>query len=418
MFDVTAHYNEYLGPNREAMRLVVSLGLPESTQIAHTRVALAIVLDCSGSMSGEKIRAACNGAIQVIQELDEQFSFVVIAFTHEARVIYGPAEGIHGHKQRAIQAIQKLRADGGTSMSSALQTVIRAFDPYREWARTVLFLTDGQNGDKKELFYQTIEQCVRERISIYAWGVGSDWNADELRALAERTHGHADIIPRPDQIEAAFRQTFNQIRQTALTNVRLVLWTPEEVSVEQIEQAYPTMVKLDLQPDNTNPRQQVSALGSFSIGERRDFLINLNIRPHEPGRQYMIMRPSIRFVDAQQAEMEERGPRESWIAVEWTLQVAQAARINERVAHYTREGELAELITKGTAARERGDFQQAATWLAQALDMSEQVNNEEIARLLRMMITRGANGQVSLKNADALTLKTLEIKKGTTSQLS
>ena len=418
MFDVTSHYNPYLGPNREAMRLVVSLNLPENAQLAHTRVALAIVLDCSGSMAGEKIRAACDGAIKVVQELDEQFSFAVIAFTHEARVIYGPAEGIHGHKQRAIQAIQRLRADGGTSMSSALQAVIQSFDPYREWARTVLFLTDGQNGDKKDQFLKTIEQCVRERIGIYAWGVGSDWNADELRALAERTHGRADIIPRPDQIEAAFRQTFNQIRQTALTNVRFALWTPEEVSVQQVEQAYPTMVKLDIQPDGANPRQQIISLGSFAIDERRDFLINLNIRPHEPGRQYMIMRPSVRFVDAQQAEMEERGPRESWVAVEWTLQLALAAKINERVAHYTREGELAELITKGTEARAHGDLQQAAALLAQALDMSEQVNNEEIARLLRMMVTRGANGQVSLKNADALTLKTLEIKKGTTSQLS
>lgn len=418
MFDVAAHYNAYLGPNREAMRLVLSLGLPGDAQIARSRVALAIVLDCSGSMGGPKIRAAREGAIKVIQELDEQFSFVVITFNDKARVIYGPAEGIHGHKQRAIQAIQNLDADGGTSMSSALQAVIGSFDPYREWARTVLFLTDGQNGDRKPAFLQSVEHCVHERISIYAWGVGADWNADELRALAERTHGSADIIPRPEQIETAFRQTFNQIRQTALTNVRLAIWTPEEVTVQQIEQAFPTMVKLDIQPDGANPRQQIISLGSFSTGERREFLINLNIKPHEPGRQYMIMRPSIKYVDAQRTEMEERGPRESWLAVEWTFDVGLAAKINERVAHYTREGELAELITQGTEARTRGNLQQAAALLGQALDMSEQVQNEEIARLLRMMVTRGANGQFSLKNADAVTLKTLEIKKGKTAQIN
>ncbi len=417
MFEVTSHYNPYLGPNRQAMRLVVSLALPADAQIARSRVALAIVLDCSGSMAGEKIRAACDGAIKVIQELDEQFSFVVIAFTHEARVIYGPAEGIHGHKQRAIQAIQHVRADGGTSMSSALQAVIGSFAPYREWARTVLFLTDGQNGDKKPVFLQTVDQCVRERISIYAWGVGADWNADELRALAEKTHGQADIIPQPQQIESAFRQTFNQIRQTALTNVRLALWTPEEVSVLQVEQAYPTLVNLAFGPDSTNPRQQLVALGSFATGERRDFLLNLSIQPHDPGRQYMILRPSIKFVDASQVELEERGARESWVAVEWTPDAGLAARINERVAHYTREGELAELITRGTEARARGDAQQAAQLLAQALEMSEQVQNEEIARLLRMMVTRDASGRVSLKNADAVTLKTLEIKKGRTAQI-
>lgn len=417
MFDVTSHYNSYLGANRETMRLVVSLRLPEHVQLAPTRMALAIVLDCSGSMEGKKIQAARDGAIKVIQELDEQFSFAVIAFSDKARVIYGPAEGIHGHKQRAIQAIQKLGAAGSTSMSSALQAVIGAFQLYQEWARTVLFLTDGINGDAKNVFLQTVEQCVKERIIIHAWGVGADWNADELRALAEKTHGRADIIPKPQQVEAAFRQTFNQIRQTALTNVRLVIWTPEEVRVQQVQQAYPNLVEFETSLDGTNPRQQIVSLGSFAIGERRDYLINLAIRPHEPGQKYMIMRPAVRFVDAQRAEMEERGPRESWVAVEWTLQMALAAKINETVAHYTKEGELADLISRGNEALARGDRRQAAQLLAQALEMSEQVKNEEIARLLRAIVVRNANGQVSLKDVDAVTRRTLEIKRGTTSQL-
>ncbi len=418
MFEVTSHYNSYLGLNRETMRLVVSLHLPDQAQIAYSRVALAIVLDCSGSMGGKKIEAARDGAMKVIQELDEQFSFAVIAFSDKARVIYGPAEGIHEHKKRAIQAIQGLGASGTTSMSSALQAVIGALQLYQEWARTVLFLTDGINGDPKDVFLQTVEQCVHERIVIHAWGVGADWNADELRALAERTHGRADIIPKPQQIEAAFRQTFNQIRQTALTNVRLVLWTPEEVRVQQVQQAYPNLVELETSPDGTNPRQQIVSLGSFAIGERRDYLINLTIRPHEPGQKYMIMRPSVRFVDAQQAELEERGPRESWVTVEWTLQMALAAKIDERVAHYTREGELANLISQGNEALASGDQRQAAALLAQALDVSEQLKNEEIARLLRAIVTRDASGQPVLKQVDAVTRRTLEIKRGTTAQLS
>jgi uncharacterized protein YegL len=418
MFEVTSHYNSYLGPNRDSMRLVVSLHLPDEGQIARSRVALAIVLDCSGSMAGEKIQAARDGAIKVIQELDEQFSFVIVAFTDKARVVYGPAEGIHTHKQRAIQAVKGLHAGGGTSMSSALSAVIRGLDPYREWARTILFLTDGQNGDQKATFQQTIEQCVSERISIYAWGVGADWNADELRRMAERTHGRADIIPQPSQIEAAFRQTFQQIRQTALTNVRLALWTPEEVSVQQVEQAYPTLIALDRQQDSSNLRQQVIPLGTFAGGEKRDFLITLKIQPHEPGQRYMILRPSVRFVDAQRADLEERGPRESWVMVEWTLQMALAAKINERVAHYTREGELANLISQGNEALTRGDQRQAAALLAQALDLSQQLKNEEIARLLSALVRRDANGQPVLKQVDAVARRTLEIKRGSTSQLS
>ncbi len=187
--------------------------------------------------------------------------------------------------------------------------------------------------------------------------------------------------------------------------------------VQQVQQAYPNLVEFETSPDGTNPRQQIVSLGSFAIGERRDYLINLAVRPHEPGQKYMIMRPAVSFVDAQRAEMEERGPRESWVAVEWTLQMALAAKINETVAHYTKEGELADLISRGNEALARGDRRQAAQLLAQALEMSEQVKNEEIARLLRAIVVRNANGQVSLKDVDAVTRRTLEIKRGTTSQL-
>jgi thioredoxin-like negative regulator of GroEL len=82
------------------------------------------------------------------------------------------------------------------------------------------------------------------------------------------------------------------------------------------------------------------------------------------------------------------------------------------------EQELAACIQRGNEALARGDKQQAAEFLAQALEMSQRAGNEQISDLLRAMVSRGPDGRAQLKNVDAIARKTLEIKQGTTSRLS
>ncbi len=399
--------------------MVLSLGVAEDAPLAPAPLALAIVLDCSSSMSGDKIKAACDGAGQIIRALDEHIVFMVVGFNVRAEVIYGPEACTAAHKKQARQAIKRLHATNGTRMSTALRAVVGAFRPYQEQAKKILFLTDGKNeGEKRSALNQAVDLCVQARIGIQAWGVGADWDATELRHMAEVTHGSADIIPSPRQIKNAFFNSFDLMRRTALTDVRFVLWTPVEVAVKQIQQVYPTIVALGLQQDSANPRQQLVSLGSFAAGDRRDYLIAITLATHEPGQQYMLLRPAVRYVSVGAGEQEERAPRESWVAIQWTNNASLAAQIDPHIAHYTDEKDLAEGIQKGNEALARGDKQQAAMILAQALEISQRTGNEKITKLLSTIVLRRADGTVQLKDVDAITRKTLEIKQGSTSRIS
>lgn len=425
MFSITTHYNSNLYLGQDMTRVVLSLGVAEDVPLAPAPLALAIVLDCSGSMSGDKIQAACNGAARIIRVLDEHVVFMVVGFHDRAEIIYGPVACTAEHKQRALKAIKRLHATNGTRMSTALRAVVGAFRPYQEQAKKILFLTDGKNeGEKRSALNQAVDLCVQARIGIQAWGVGADWDATELRHMAEVTHGSADIIPNPKQIEEAFLSSFDLMRRTALTDVRLVLWTPVEVAVKQIQQVYPTIVALShdksgsYQQDSANPRQQLVSLGSFAAGDRRDYLIDITLATHEPGQQYMALRPAVRYVSVGAGEQEERAPRESWVAIQWTNNASLAAQIDPHIAHYTDEKDLAEGIQKGNEALARGDKQQAAMILAQALEMSQRTGNEKITKLLSTIVLRRADGTVQLKDVDAITRKTLEIKQGSTSRIS
>jgi Ca-activated chloride channel family protein len=418
MFTVATHYNPYLYLSQDSMRMVLSLNLAKDIGLAPVPLALAIVLDQSGSMSGDKIRAACDGAIRIVESLNEHTVFMIVSFESEAKVIHKPTPGTEKDKQRAIQAIKKVRAGGGTAMSTALSPVIKAFRPYQQESKNILFLTDGQNGESRSELDKAIALCVEEHISIHAWGVGADWDATELRHMADKTHGSADIIPTPQEIGTAFENAFKQIQQTALTNVQLALWTPADIVVTQIQQVYPNIVALAKQPDSTNPRQIVVPLGSFAAGERRDYLVDISLPAHDPGQQYMIMRPAIKYTSVGAGEQEERAPRDSWVAIQWTENVALTAQIDLHIAHYTHEKDLAESINLANAALASGNKQQAAAMLSRALDISKHAGNEKMTALLSKMVMQGPDGQAQLKDVGAIARKTLEIKRGTTSALN
>jgi uncharacterized protein YegL len=406
-----------LGQN--TMQAVLSIGLDSNVALAPAPLALAIALDRSGSMEGPKIRAARDGAIKVVQALDPSMSFMVLTFNDNARIIFGPAMGTNENKQRAVTALQTVYASGGTRMSTALNTIVDKFSQDQTRATKILFLTDGKNeGEQRVSLNRAVERCTVANVSISAWGVGTDWDAAELRHMADATHGSADIIPTPKQVEAAFTASFSEMRKTAITNARLSLWSPVGVTIKSIQQVYPNIVPLGLEPDAANPRQQIVSLGSFAADEQREYLLDLEIPVYPPGQQFLMARPSMKYFAAGMSEQEEKSTRAGWVFVQWTEDVALASQIEQHIAHYTNQEELSQSVKEGQEALAVGDNEKATRLLGKALEISERTRNERMTKLLSEIVQRDANGTIRLnRQADAVARKTLAINVGRTSKL-
>src|SRR5215469_16835297 len=264
MFTLKAYHNPYLRLNQTTMKAVLSITLNHNAQLPPMPLALGIALDRSGSMKGARLSAALEGAMKVVQALDETITFVVVVFERQAQIVFGPATGTPYNKQRAVQAMQSVHATGGTAMSTALNAIVNTLgnDPTR--TTKILFLTDGKNeGERRQQLDEAVARCSAANIAIHAWGVGTDWNGTELRSLAQATHGDAGMIPTPNEIEAQFTSALREIRKTALSRVSCGLWSPPGVTITTFQQVYPTLIPLHLEPDAANPRQQTVKLGSF-----------------------------------------------------------------------------------------------------------------------------------------------------------
>ena len=78
--------------------------------------------------------------------------------------------------------------------------------------------------------------------------------------------------------------------------------------------------------------------------------------------------------------------RQSLVLAVWTDDTALSTRINQRVAHYTGQAELADAIQEGLAARDAGDVETATAKLGRAVQLAEESGHTDTAKLLAKVV--------------------------------
>jgi len=119
--------------------MLVSPGaVPADTEVAAKDVFF--VLDTSGSMRGEKLAQAQGAARYVLEHLNPEDRFNVIAFDSTVRP-FAPGLQSLDEREEAMRFVNRLAARGGTNIHRALLTALEQTEEGRP--QVVLFLTDG-----------------------------------------------------------------------------------------------------------------------------------------------------------------------------------------------------------------------------------------------------------------------------------
>ena len=144
-----------------------------------------IVIDVSGSMSGQKINEARDGAQKCLDQLAPQDEFDVVLFDSNVLPLWTthrPANTANIAEARAF--IDAVNASGGTNLEQALS---RTFGLYADTStvNVAVFLTDGQASVNRPLIVQRNTKNVR----LFVLGVGADVDEALLRALASDHRG-------------------------------------------------------------------------------------------------------------------------------------------------------------------------------------------------------------------------------------
>ena len=161
-----------------------------------------IIIDCSGSMSGQSIIQARSALKQILSHLTAKDSFNIIRFGSTVQPLF------NGHSlytsesfARAQELVNALDANlGGTNLEDALDAAYKTHVSGR--IHDIMLITDGEVYEN-ELFYQN---AVKSECRIFTVGVGNAVSEGLLKRLARETNGKAEFVtPNEDMAERIFR---------------------------------------------------------------------------------------------------------------------------------------------------------------------------------------------------------------------
>ena len=401
-FKIEAFQNKHLAEGSSRVDAILSVsaeGTPSST-LSHELV-VGFIIDSSGSMTGARMTAVKSAVIRAIELLSEGVSFFVVAFHSTARVISAPGRATRANKDEAERVLAQLNADGGTAMSTGLALARELFSQAPLAIHQAVFLTDGKNeSESREKVSAELAHCAG-KFECDCWGVGTDWAVGEVQAIAKGLGGKASLVPDPSGIEAAFRQAMEKASAKAWKDVKLRLWAPLGAEVVFVKQVNPTIEELTQKAKQLSPQVREYAIGTWGQGERRDFHVALQVKAGKVGDEMLACRPSVAYQEGSAAGWVEKElkPPEARLFANWTGDDVLSSRIDNQVAHYTGQDELAQAIEKGLAARERGDDGTATQLLGRAVQLAAASDNAEMTHRLSKVVdvVDAPNGTVKLK---------------------
>ena len=189
---------------------------------------ILLVIDCSGSMNGEKIQQARQAVTYVLQRLRPEDRFNLIAYADDVEPFRdGLVPATKENIRRGVEAARELEALGGTNIHDALVTALQMCRSESGSRPTyILFLTDGRPTAGKRS-RSAIEKAVRENnrcgARVICFGVGHDVNSKLLDRVARISRGTTIYVPPGEDLERSVSTLYRTIAAPALTNVRIEL---------------------------------------------------------------------------------------------------------------------------------------------------------------------------------------------------
>ena len=244
-------------------------------------VNLAIVIDHSGSMKGQRGRNAVEAAAGMIQRLRDGDTVSVVSYSAEADIIV-PVTTIDAvSRQRVIDSVRRgvaSRPKGATCISCGIELGMRTFERRRAGIDRMLLLSDGEanRGVKNEAGIRVLARQARNRgVTISSIGVDIEYNERLMSALAREANGRHYFSETGANLEQIFDQELESLVKTVGKDGELTVELAPGVRVAEVfDRSYQ---QLD--------RRVIVPMGTFTAGEAKTFLMRLELPPSPAGER-------------------------------------------------------------------------------------------------------------------------------------
>lgn len=253
---------------------------------------LAIVIDHSGSMKGQRERNALDAAAGMIRRLRDGDTVSVVSYDAQARVVIPVTTISSITRERLIRdmldGVGSLPS-GNTCISCGIDLGMRTLVGRQAGISRMLLLSDGEanRGIQDADGMRVLARQARTRgVSISSIGVDVDYNERLMSAIAREANGRHYFSETGANLEQIFDQELDSLVTAVAKQAKLIVELAPGVRVGEVfDRSY-----------NLVDRRVIVPMGTFAAEEEKTFLVRLDV-PKSPAGERPIASVSLTYED-------------------------------------------------------------------------------------------------------------------------
>ena len=247
-------------------------------------INVALVIDKSGSMQGEKLRSAKDAAIMAIERVRKDDIIAVVTYSHAAEVLLPATKATD--KKRLQTAINKLRAGGQTALHDGVEKGAQEVSKFldRNRVNRIVLVSDvlANVGPSTPAELGRLGASLGQKnIAVTTIGLGLGYNEDLMTQLAEKSDGNHAFAENANDLARFFEYEFGDILSVVAQEVTVtiigvegvrpirVLGREAEIQEKHIsvklnqlysQQEKYVLVELEVSPAKANQERQIAGV--------------------------------------------------------------------------------------------------------------------------------------------------------------
>lgn len=251
---------------------------------------IALCIDKSGSMAGEKIEQVREGIRWTFGYLSDDDHLSIVAFDDEVSVLLSSTRWGDIGLDEAETIVEGLEPGGGTNIRQGLETAhetLADLSAGEDVGRRILLLSDGRDeSTATETFADIAGRMRREdAISVPAAGIGDFYDEEIIRAIGTASDAEWVHLSQAEDIKNFFGRKVETLRTIVAPSPNLEITLPEGAAVDEVLLRQPQVRDANYERVGDTVRVFLPDLLEF---ETQELLFTIHTPPREAGQRFTL----------------------------------------------------------------------------------------------------------------------------------